>query len=225
MYMKTTLILNITLISTLSCNTESRNTEEISSDLPIQQPIEVIYTPEFTTVTSKKEQKEPPIDFLQYISKDIQWYYSGEVILYVDYKEKGNESGDAKILLLYKDGTDKYCELVRKRFPQAPNYPFALASPRLLKEDSTMLKDFDMYAFYLDKQYLEKVIESAEGGPITSYYPIYPCEYILYERKAGTEKWLEVGSKRFEDEASDTWWTPVSSDFAKQKIQEGNKKH
>ena len=142
------------------------------------------------------------------------------------------------IYIMHKNGTKWWYEEAKKRFPNvdAPlsrrgYYAVVDIADILLKEDSVTLKNYDKWAFFIDKKYLEPIISTSgeSGGAATDYYPKSntAIEIILYEQKAGSNKWIEIERKKFQTDKDggaiydDKGW---ELNFIRQKAKESNDK-
>lgn len=171
-------------------------------------------------------------DFMKFISNvkgDTLGRIFGEVV-YTGRNNRGNKLGSGTIYMLHKNGANWWHQRAKKIFPNKDvpenkrGYYAALdAKERLLKEDSTLLKHFNKWLFFIDKKDLSPEVSSSGENDIstTYYYPKYPHTIVLYEQKAGANQWIEVDRKIFsteEEENKSTW----KSDFIKQKLTESN---
>lgn len=186
-----------------------------------------------------------PINFLKHINNP-KANEEGLITLEVDYEGggDGNEAGDAYVYMIHKNGGDWWVQQAEKSFPKldAPLerrrcYAVDDAKDRLLKQDSLLLKDYNKWAFFVDKKYLVRIVDGSTGvyGEIPSYgwylKPNITYEQILYEQKAGSNVWLEIERKKIKSgadgESIDTidpkTGKIVSFDFSiDQKLKENN---
>jgi len=156
-----------------------------------------------------------PIDFLKY-AYNSKANEQGLITLDVDYGDgsDGNKAGDATVYLIHKNGGNWWVQQAEKSFPNldAPLemrrfYAALEAKGHLLKQDSLLLKDYNKWAFFIDKKYLRRIVDGGTGeyGEIPSYgwylKPNITYEEILYEQKAGSNVWLEIERKKFKSGA------------------------
>lgn len=105
------------------------------------------------------------------------------------------------------------------------------------KAEGHFCNNYNKWVFFIDKEYLEPKLESAEGGEFTFYYPKKNSEItvVLFEQKAGSQKWIAIDSITYktdsdgnEVETSDkkgsyylsSEW---ESNFIEEKVKESNK--
>lgn len=186
-----------------------------------------------------------PIDFLKY-AYNPKANVQGLITLEIDYGDgsDGNKAGDATVYLIHKNGGNWWMQQAEKSFPNldAPlerrRFHAALeAKGRLLKQDSLLLKDYNKWAFFIDKKYLVRIADGSTGvyGEIPCYgwylKPNITYEKILYKQEAGSNVWLEIERKKFKSgadgESIDTidpkTGKIVSFDFSiDQKLKESN---
>jgi hypothetical protein len=137
--------------------------------------------------------------------------------------------------MIHKNGGDWWQKRALQKFPKNPRFSHYEAVNALCKEDSILLIDFNMYAFYIDKKYLKREFHGCGDSdnpkiPIDSnrcygYYEQYPFEKILYFRAANTEDWIEIGKKLYKTDKEETLQTGYwESTFIKKKLAESNLK-
>lgn len=187
-----------------------------------------------------------PLHFEKHIV-DISADTMGEIESKIYYTKKGNKAGNAFVYLIHKNGGQWWIEDAKKRFPNldAPlnrraAYARWNAVERLLKEDSLLLKDFNKWAFFIDKQYLHPLppdgddwIQVNEKG---DYYlpseaeiqkmqmeqldydtkPNTIIEVVLYEQKAGSNVWTAIDKKKFKTDADGDAIEPIDPKTGKQ---------
>lgn len=181
------------------------------------------------------ETKKLPDNFLN-SAGNISGNSKGVVHLETSYRVKNNNVGNADIYLIHKKGGEWWIEQAKKNFPKSIVSRNRYAK-RIITQDSKVFNDYNKWAFFIDKVYLEPKLESAEGGEFTSYYPKKNSEIkvVLFEQKAGETEWMAIDSITYNtdsdgnevetsDETGGYYLSSVwESNFIKQKVKESNK--
>jgi hypothetical protein len=181
------------------------------------------------------ENKKLPNNFLK-TAGNISANAKGVIHLDSEYSVKNNKTGNADIYLIHKNGGDWWIEQAKKNFPKSIVSRNRYAK-RIITQDSNVLNDYNKWAFFIDKEYLEPKLESAEGGEFTSHYPRKNSEIkvVLFEQKPGDTEWVaidgityntdsdgnevETSDKKGSYYLSSEWKT----NFIKEKVKESNK--
>lgn len=139
-------------------------------------------------------QKKLPDNFLD-SAGNVSANTQGIIHLEAEYLVKNNNIGNAEIYLIHKKGGAWWCQQAKRRFPNN-YYAERFFADFLLKKDTINLNNYNKWAFFIDKKYLEKRLESAEGGEFISHYPSRNSEIliVLYEQKAGSSNWIAIDS-------------------------------
>ena len=174
-----------------------------------------------------QENKHVPLDFVRSMW-NVSANTKGEIRGETRYKNIGNKAGSARVYMIHKNGGDWWYKDIKRKFPKHVEDSIQMfakdyAIERLLKQDSIFLKDYNKWAFFIDKKELkgEKASSGEKGLTVIDYYPKYPHTVILYEQKVGSTHWIEIDRKIFptEDEENRSTW---ESDFINQKLKESN---
>lgn len=140
------------------------------------------------------ETQKLPENFLD-SAGNISANAKGVIHLDAEYSVMNNELGNADIYLIHKKGGDWWIEQAKKNFPKSIVSRNRYAK-QIITHDSKALDDYNKWAFFIDKKYLETKLESAEGGEFTSHYPKKNSEItvVLFEQKAGDTEWVAIDS-------------------------------
>lgn len=121
--------------------------------------------------------------------------------------ESQNPYGKAQVYMIHKNGGEWWYKEAKSRFPTFEGrenpYPNLDAVENLYNDrDSTSLKDYYKWAFFIDKKFLTPVVSGGGEKDVvyTSYQPTYPHTVILFEQKAGSDEWLEIDCRMFKSE-------------------------
>jgi len=169
-------------------------------------------------------------------ARNISANSKGVIHLETSYRVKNNNVGNADIFLIHKNGGNWWIKQANKKFPDN-YYAEGFYATSLVEKDSSWSDNYNKWAFFIDKEYLEPKLESAEGGEFTSYYPKKNSEIIvvLFEQKTGHQKWMAIDSITYKtdsegneikisDETGGYYLSSVwESNFIKQKVKESNK--
>jgi len=167
------------------------------------------------TYCSQKNIRYTSIDFSKYvwnIHADTLGRLEGEITL----EHYGNEFGNALMYMVHKNGGNWWYQEAKKNFPDC--YANYLIRDREIK-DTSLLKDYDKWVFFVDKKYLEGESSYGDYSPVDENgHPYIPSkeevkknkekldyyekvnstiEVILYEQKAGSRQWAEIDRKKF----------------------------
>ncbi|GAB4507764.1 MAG: hypothetical protein Tsb004_03690 [Allomuricauda sp.] len=181
------------------------------------------------------ETKKLPSNFLN-SAGNISANTMGIIHLDAEYSVKNNKAGNADIYLIHKKGGDWWIEQAKKNFPKSIVSRNRHAK-QIITQDSKALNDYNKWAFFIDKKYLESKLESAEGGEFTSYYPKRNSKIvvILFEQNVGNSEWVAIDSityktdsegneiKTSDEKGSYYLSSEWESNFIKQKVKESNK--
>jgi len=194
----------------------------------------------FINVTLAFTQTKTPTfsyDFLKYKTEAYCFNASnsGEIYFRCYYKSLDNKFGHANVSMIYKNGGDWWQKRSLEKYPKNPRISHYEAAEALCKKDSVLLKDFNMYAFYIDKKYLKREFagcgESSDPkvkidtSDCYGYAVTYPYEKILYFRAAGSKEWVEIERKRYKTDKDETVQTGYwETNFIRQKLEESNRK-
>lgn len=161
----------------------------------------------------------------------------GVIHLDAEYSVKNNELGNADIYLIHEKGGNWWIDQAKNAYPKMV-YPHDWYIDDIYKKtEGSFYKNYNKWAFFIDKKYLEPKLESAEGGEFTSYYPRKNSEInvVLFEQKAGDKEWVAIDSITYKtdddgneiktnDEKGSYYLSSVwESNFIKQKVKESNK--
>jgi hypothetical protein len=156
---------------------------------------------------TRVSENHAPMDFMEY-NGDLNFSgRNGNGIIkfrcYHGYSDGSeNPYGNAQIYMIHKNGGDWWLNKAKELNPDKPYSQLLYAEELYKSQDSTKLNDYCKWAFYIDKKYLKA--ETSGGGEkdvvYTSYFPTYPYTVVLYEQKAGSDKWVEIDRKTFQSE-------------------------
>ncbi|MDC6385655.1 hypothetical protein PP180_09760 [Muricauda sp. SK9] len=148
------------------------------------------------------EIKKLPNNFLN-SAGNISANTKGIIHLDAEYSVKNNKTGNADIYLIHKKGGDWWIEQAKKNFPKSIVSRNRYAK-QIIAQDSKALNDYNKWAFFIDKKYLETKSESAEGGEFTSHYPKKNSEItvVLFEQKAGDTEWVAIDSVTYNTDSN-----------------------
>ena len=178
-----------------------------------------------------------PIDFMKYncigrIDADTL----GKLHFDVCYKSNSNNAGNAKVFMIHKNGGRWWYNYAKKMYPNERSntgrfLSHYLVAEHLMKEDSTKLKEYNKWAFFIDKKDLIKEYEAGEDGNPKAYYTMIDnseYEAILYQQLAGENKWIELERRRFKTgdkfKEGDPYLGSWETDFINNKLKESNEK-
>jgi hypothetical protein len=140
------------------------------------------------------ETQKLPSNFLN-SARNISANSKGIVHLETSYRVKNNNVRNADIYLIHKNGGNWWIKQANKKFPDN-YYAEGFYATSLVEKDSSWSDSYNKWAFFIDKEYLEPKLESAEGGEFTSYYPKKNSEItvVLFEQKSGDKEWMAIDS-------------------------------
>jgi len=138
---------------------------------------------------------------------------------------RGENYSEINGYMIHKNGGSWWYKEAKRRFPNnVMNCEYKLAK-KLLSEDKDSLKNYNKWVFFVDKKFLEPVVQvhGETGVEETAYYikETIPFEEILYQRLVGKIMWVEIGRKKFDSYSQyrkSTW----RIDFIKAKLAESN---
>lgn len=148
------------------------------------------------------EREELPNNFLNSVG-NISANKKGVIHMEMEYLIKNNDIGNAEIYMIHKNGGKWWINQAKKFFPKKA-YPHDWFIDSIFKnQDSIQLTDYNKWVFFIDKKYLERRLESAEGGEFTSHYPKKNAEIdiVLYEQKSGTSIWTAIDAFTYKTDA------------------------
>ena len=173
------------------------------------------------TVQPKKNKTEvyAPIDFIKYNASNNEAMCDSAGIprLGCMYTYNNNYVGNANVYLIHKNGTNWWRSEAKRRYPDLASYGGVASlemAYNLLRADSAHIGDYHAYAFFIDKDELvrdanllpEEEIQTRKEqkkrlprmfkeeilDSTILYRAKEPHTIILYERKAGSNKWVKL---------------------------------
>lgn len=168
--------------------------------------------------------KYSPVDFSSAENMSEYSVLTGSV--FFTYKldiSKANPYGIARVYMFYEKGSYAWKQESVRKFAKDTlvdvNYSLEIANERLLKQDKKRLKEFNYYAFFIDKKYLTKGVADYN---MTYHYPTpnSNIEVILYQKLASEERWIEIDRRVFKtDEYGGYDWTWIENFINEKKKQ------
>ncbi|MEA5260492.1 hypothetical protein VB264_22030 [Arcicella aquatica] len=135
---------------------------------------------------------------------------------------KHNTFGIGFVYMFYKNGDEGWKLENMKRFAKDTllgGSAIDIANERLIHQDKNRLKDFNSFAFFIDKKYLTESV--ADHNTIYHYpTPNTNIEVILYQKLVGEKKWVEIDRRAFKTDEYGGYNKTWMINFVKDKRQQ-----
>ena len=165
-------------------------------------------------------------------AENLSGYIDDKVglLMTFDFYNRDDKIGRGGGWLIYKNGTYRASELCNELYSKYRLKGIVFIKDlfqvknRNEKVDSTMLKDFDIYLYVINPQYLDKIINiDGEGaGKTYSYYEKYPLSIDVFKRTAGCNYFIKIDTYDVENEEEYLETLKEISDFMKKTAIESN---
>ena len=183
-----------------------------------------------------QESKNKDFHFWKYV-ENISGSRKGKITMDIymfTYKRKlTNPYGEAIVCMLHKNGGKWWSEQAKKKFSESIVAENRYAKIVILK-DTSLLIDYNKWAFVVDKKYLQpaKMQEEGDYNPDdptgersknTIFYEVpkgKKYEAILYEQKAGSNVWIELERKELISGENKETIKDWQEELMKKKLQE-----
>lgn len=161
-----------------------------------------------------------PIDFSSIEGNDMSLTGSYHFRYSVELN-KANQFGIATVYMFYKNGDEGWKLENMKRFAKDTvlgGSAIDIANERLIHQDKNRLKDFNSFAFFIDKKYLTESIGD-NNTPYQYPTPNTNIEVILYQKLVGEKKWVEIDRRAFKTDEYGGYDYTWKESFLKEKRQ------